>query len=135
MLTRLLVAKSFEDDAARSLERDGVLLWSDAMLVTSLEFKFDERRRAAAAVEDIPKTFCGEFARSVTDFGVELFFGAEVSPAIWASDEQTVCRIIGDGDAVALTMRAPKIELEVHENRPSRISLSDYVIPRGSSTI
>jgi hypothetical protein len=86
------------------------------MITTGLEFKFDKRRRAAAAIEDVPKMFCGELARSVTDFGVELFFGAEVSPAIWASDEQTVCRIIGDRDAVALTMRAPKYEFEVHDS-------------------
>lgn len=88
------------------------------MIVTSLEFKFDERRRAAAAVEDIPKMFCGEFARGVSDFGVELVFGTEDCAALRASKDRTFCLVFGNNDALIFAMRAPKYEFDVHKNNP-----------------
>jgi hypothetical protein len=105
------------------------------MLVTSLEFKFDERRRAAAAVEDVPKMFCGEFARSVADFGVEFVFGTEQCSALRATEDRTVCLVFGNEDALIFAMRTPKLEFEVHKNSPSLNGQEPYVTPCGSSTI
>jgi hypothetical protein len=86
------------------------------MVVTALEFKFDERRRAAASVDDVSKMFCGKFSRSVTDFGVEFIFGAEDCAALRASKDRTFCLVFGDDNALIFAMRAPKYEFEVHDS-------------------